>query len=346
MKVENANKITSPSISRFLKNRQLNWLIKTTVFLLLAWVIYRQIIARENIEDLWLAFQASFGWATLPWLLPAVLLMPLNWAFETQKWRTLIQNFEKLSFFKAYRAVFAGVTFSLFTPNRVGEYGGRILFLRPEHNWKGVIATLVGSYAQLLVLLSLGLMGLIYFATAHQLLDTFFVPVLLFLGFALIGLLLFCFFNIDLIVPVAKRIPYIYRFRKILKHVKVLKHYSSYELSTALLYAFSRYGVYALQYYLLIRFFGIEVSILEGLTGIATIFLLQTSIPLPPLMGLFVRGEVALYVWGIYSSNEIGILAATFGLWILNLIVPALIGTVFMLNINVLKSLGYEKKND
>ena len=78
---------------------------------------------------------------------------------------------------------------------------------------------------------------------------------------------------------------------------------------------------------------------------IATIYLLQTSVPLPPLMGLFVRSEVALFVWGMYSANEIAILAATFGLWILNLLIPALIGTVFMLNINVLKSLGYEKSN-
>ncbi len=315
------------------------------IFLLLAGVIYRQIIARENIDSLWEAFRNSLTWSSWPWLVLTLILMPLNWAFETQKWRILIQNFEALPFGRAYQAVFSGVTLSLFTPNRVGEYGGRILFLSPENNWKGVIATLVGSYAQLLILLSAGLLGTLYFAQAHQLLETFFLPLFFFLGLALIGLLLFCFFNIDLIVPIAKRIPFIYRFRKVLKHVRLLESYSTQELSRALIYAAARYGVYALQYYLLIRFFSIEVPLMEGLTGIATIYLLQTSIPLPPLMGLLVRGEVALFVWRMYSANEIAILAATFGLWILNLIVPALVGTAFMLKINVLKSLGYEKKN-
>jgi len=346
LKAEHTKKVKSNNMRRWLKNAQLNWLIKGIIFLLLAWVIYRQIIARENIDNLWAAFYENVGVSTLPWLIPALFLMPLNWAFETQKWRILIEGFSPLSFSSAYRAVFSGVTLSIFTPNRIGEYGGRILYVKPEHNWKAVIATLVGSYAQLLALLSMGMIGLIYFSVIHELIDPFFLPIILFLGFTLVAVLLFCFFNIDLIVPIARRLPFIHKLKRFVKHVKVLRSYSTKTLAKALLFALARYWVYALQYYLLIRFFGIEVSLLEGLAGISTIYLVQTSIPLPPLMGLFVRSEVALFVWGMYSANEIAILAATFGLWILNLIVPALIGTIFMLNINVLKSLGYEKNND
>lgn len=345
MKAEHSKNVEPRSLSTWEKNSPLNWGIKAVVFLLLSWVIYRQIIARDNIEVIWATFLDSFTTNNLPWLIPAILLMPVNWACETQKWRILIKGFSPLSFFSAYQAVFSGVTLSLFTPNRIGEYGGRILFVEAKHNWKAVIATLVGSYAQLLVLLGIGLCGMIYFAIVHGLLETFFIPIVIFLGGSLIGLLLFCFFNIDLIVPLAKRLPFIHHLKRFVKHVKVLRSYSAPTLVEALAFAVARYLVYALQYYLLIRFFGIEVSTLEGLAGISTIYLLQTSIPLPPLMGLFVRSEVALFVWGMYSANEIAILAATFGLWILNLLIPALIGTIFMLNINVLKSLGYEKND-
>lgn len=320
-------------------------MIKGIIFFLLAWVVYRQVVAREDMDRLLAAFSESYGIHTLPWLIPAVLLMPLNWAFETQKWRALIRNFEPLSFGAAYKAIFSGVTLSLFTPNRIGEYGGRILFVSAEHNWRAVIATLVGSYAQLLALLGIGLLGMIYFAMIHGLLEPLMIPIVSFLGVTLISVLLFCFFNIDLIIPFAKRLPFVNRLKRFVKHVKVLRAYSSAVLLEALLFALARYSVYALQYYLLIRFFGIEVSFLSGLAGISTIFLLQTSIPLPPLMGLFVRSEVALFVWGLYSANEIAILAATFSLWILNLMIPAFIGTIFMLNINVLKSLGYEKND-
>lgn len=345
MKAEGSKKIEVPAPSTWRKSGPVNLGIKLGIFLLLSWVIYRQVIAREDLDVIWAAFLANFNTNTLPWLVPAILLMPLNWACETQKWRILIEGFAPLSFWAAYQAVFSGVTLSLFTPNRIGEYGGRILYVEARHNWKAVIATLVGSYAQLLVLLGLGLCGMIYFAILHQLLEPFFIPIVLFLGGSLIGVLLFCFFNIDLIVPLAKRLPFLHRFKRFVKHVKVLRSYSSASLARALSFAVARYLVYALQYYLLIRFFGIEVSVLEGLAGISTIYLLQTSIPLPPLMGLFVRSEVALFVWGMYSANEIAILAATFSLWILNLLIPALVGTIFMLNINVLKSLGYEKSD-
>ena len=96
----------------------------------------------------------------------------------------------------------------------------------------------------------------------------------------------------------------------------------------------------------MLQFFGIQVSIINGIAGIATIFLFQTSIPLPPVMGLFVRGKIALDIWGLFSDNELGILASTFSLWILNLIVPALIGMVFIIKINVVQSLGIKSNSD
>jgi hypothetical protein len=156
----------------------------------------------------------------------------------------------------------------------------------------------------------------------------------------------FGFYNIELVIPVVKKIPQVERFKRFLKHFVVLKNYDSKTLSQALGFAFLRYSVYTIQYLLLLHFFGINVSLIDGISGIATIFILQTSIPLPPLLGLAVRSEIAILVWGVFSSNELSILAATFILWILNLIIPALFGMVFIANINVLKSLGYDKQKN
>lgn len=272
--------------------------------------------------------------------------MPLNWLFETLKWRVLIQNFEQHPLWQSYKAILSGVTFSLFTPNRIGEYGGRILLVKPENNWKAVVATLVGSFSQLLALLSMGLLGLIYFVSNFWEVETIILRGIIVLGFALIGLMLFCFFNIDVIIPIARRIPYIYKLKRFVKDIAVLKNYTSKELIASLGYAFARYFTYSFQYYFLLLFFGIKVPFLAAMGGIATIFLVQTSIPLPPLWDLLARGEIALQIWGLFDANEISILAATFSLWVINLIIPSLIGTVFIININVLKSLGYGQNND
>ncbi|MEM1319059.1 MAG: lysylphosphatidylglycerol synthase domain-containing protein [Bacteroidota bacterium] len=333
-------------MKRPFNSRLFNLLIKTAVLLLLGYVLYYQVFARENIGDIKAVFWQRLDRQHLSYLLLAALLMPLNWAFETLKWQGLIRDFEPLSFWRSYRAVLGGVTFSIFTPNRIGEYGGRILFVRAENNWKAVIATLVGSFSQLLVLLAVGLLGLIHYAGSYLELEPLMLRSLGFMGLVLVGAMVFSFYNIDLVVPLARRLPFIHYLRPFAKQVSILQDYDSPTLTRTLAFALARYTVYTLQYYLLLRFFGFQIPTLPALTGIATIFLLQTSIPLPPLMGLFVRGEVALQIWGIFSENELGILASSFSLWVLNLILPALFGMVFILNTNVLKSLGYENKSN
>ncbi len=103
------------------------------------------------------------------WLLAAVVLMPLNWWTEMQKWHRFVRRFEPMSPARAWRAVLAGVAVSLFTPNRVGEYGGRILFVRPEHRWLAASANLAGNIAQAAVLVSGGALGGIWLTERLQL---------------------------------------------------------------------------------------------------------------------------------------------------------------------------------
>lgn len=309
-------------------------------------MIYQQVFAKENADKIWENFVQNLTLNNIHWLFFTIFLIPINWAFETLKWQVLIKNFENLSFWKSYQAILLGIAFSLFTPNRIGEYGGRILLVKPENNWKAVVATLVGSFSQLLVLLSSGILGLLFFIYLFLEIDQWIWLSIFFVGVLFTSLMLFCFYNIDLVIPIAKRIPYAYKLNRFVKHVSVLKNYSSSILSAVLMFSFLRYSTYTLQYFFMLHFFGINVSISKGLAGIATIFLLQTSIPLPPIWDLFARGQIALEIWGFSSENEIGILASTFTLWVLNLIIPALIGIIFIIKINVIQSLGYEKLND
>lgn len=325
-------------------NQLLNGSIKLLIAGLMVWVLYRQVFAKDNIEQIGTTFLATLKSQPLTPLLLVIALMPVNWIFETLKWRLLIQDFEQLSFRKSLAAIFAGVAFSILTPNRIGEYGGRVLFVKPENNWKTVVATLVGSYSQLLAILSFGIVGFVFFVSEYLSLEPIILRSVLFLSIMLILIMLFCFYNIDLIIPLAKKIPYAYKLKRIVKNVSVLRNYNRSVLNKTLLFSSLRYLVYSLQYYLILKYFGIEIGLIAGCSGIATIYLFQTSIPLPPLMGLMARGELAIFIWSNFSANEISILAATFVLWIINIIIPALVGTVFIGNINILKSLGYGKK--
>ncbi len=333
-----------------IKNNYLNFLLKSLIALLVGGVIYTQVLARENAAALWQQFTTQLAAKNGEWLFFALLLMPLNWILEAMKWRSLVLTFEQISPWRAVQATMSGVTMGIFTPNRIGEYGGRVLYIKSENQWKAVIATLVGGFSQFLVIISVGVLGCSYYFVRYFNLEFYVLQILLFAGFFLTLGMLFFYFNIDLIIKVIKRIkrflsiPFLEKYVQIaLKQVKVLQNYTSKQLGLALVYAFLRYIVYTVQYYAMLRFFGIEVALLSALAGISTIFLVQSSLPLPPITGLLVRGGMAIKIWGLFTNNELSILATTFGLWLINVILPALIGLIFISNINILKSIGYEK---
>jgi uncharacterized protein (TIRG00374 family) len=282
-------------------------------------------------------------------LIIAILLMPINWALEAYKWWFLVLEFEKISFRKAYSAVLAGVSIGVFTPSRIGEYGGRALLVQSDHVVESVVATLLGSMSQFLATLIFGYAGVIYFLKYFSFASDIILWLLVLLGIFSFFLTLFFFYNIDIVVKIIKRVYKKPFFDKVifirlhrlvngwLKHVKILRNYTTKQLSLALFTAFLRYGVYTLQYFLLLRFMGIEVSFVTGVACIATVFLLQTSIPLPPVTGLFARGGTALYIWQFFTVNQVAILVTTFSLWFLNVVCPALIGLIILMRTKMIR---------
>lgn len=326
------------SIRYLLQNKWVSAALKLCLVGILVFSIYEQVFTREDLDEMWIEFQSHFSSSNSYWFILAVILMPLNWAVETKKWLVLIQKFEPLSFLRAFKGIFLGVAFSLFTPNRIGEYGGRILVVKAENNTKTIVATLVSSFSQQIALLGLGTVGLIFFLCYEwKNADPTLSIISGIIGLFIISSLLISYYKVHLAIPLFNKIPYLRRFTK---DMAVLKEYTTQELTNALLYAILRYIIYTFQYYFILQFFGIDVGLLTGLSCIATIFLVQTSIPLPAILDLFVRSEVALNIWGMYTHNEISIIASTFGLWFINIIIPSIFGAILIFSVNIMKSIG------
>src|SRR5690606_23175243 len=73
---------------------------------------------------------------------------------------------EKISTWKAVESVFCGLTIALFTPNRIGEYGGRVFFLSPRKRIIGVVSMSVGAVGQMVVTNVLGSLALLWFVSS------------------------------------------------------------------------------------------------------------------------------------------------------------------------------------
>jgi Lysylphosphatidylglycerol synthase TM region len=318
------------------------FLLKTGFAAALIGAIWWDFSQKDNLGEIWVAFKTQVLAGDWPFLAMAVILMPFNWATETLKWHQFVARYEpNFTFFRGYQAVLAGVAFSLFLPNRVGEYGGRIFFVRPENQWKAVIANLVGNFSQIIFLMVAGSLGAAWFMYHFLHIEPLLVNAIVVGALGAAGAMLFAYFNIDVLIPLVRRIPYIHLLKKFTKNLTVLKEFRRRELAEILFWSVVRCLIYSTQYLLLLTFFGIKPGILNGYSGIFALFFIQMSVPLPPITALLARGNIALHVWSLFGANEVSILASTLSLWTLNLIFPSFFGAIFLLKTNVTKTFGY-----
>jgi hypothetical protein len=324
------------SLKSLMQHRIFAWILKIVFAGVLLVVLYFQLFGREDlsIQSLSTQFASNLTLKNLHLVLLVVLLMPINWFFETKKWLSLMQKFDKIPFVYALKAVLAGLTFSLFTPNRIGEYGGRVLMVSKDKRVLAVFATMVGSFSQWIVLVVggwWGMMGAFYYGIIP--IDNLIFTILLGLGFVTSVSLFVLYFNLQLILSFCMRFRFTRKWVTGLKR-SVCQNYSNNELLSALAFSFFRYLIYSFQYLLLLYFFGFDADCWQAVLGIMIVYLLQTGIPLPPSTGLLARGNIALLIFGYLSSTSgapVIILASTFSLWIINVVLPAIAGAVVLL---------------
>ena len=176
-------------------------IISWALFFSVTWSLYRQIIHQPDLSVRWEQITNSWHhWKF--WLV--VILMGVNWGIETRKWQLLVHHVQPFSFLKSFKSVLSGCSITMITPNRIGEYGGRILYIKEENRIKGISLTLVGSISQLLVTMIMGCIGLLYLrylshknSGASAVLPEFWGDVLIYLS---LGLRLSLYFICDWLV--------------------------------------------------------------------------------------------------------------------------------------------------
>jgi NADH:ubiquinone oxidoreductase subunit 3 (subunit A) len=323
--------------------RYLNILIKVGVVVAFGWFVTNRITSQNDLSSIWQTFLVQWNAGPAWMVCLAIALMPCNWLMETIKWRTLMQPGINLSWNRAIAGILSGITLSLFTPNRTGEYGGRILYVDAPFRWRAVIASLTGSFAQNYVYVSFGILALAMFISGNVELSEFMqrgiwvFVVICVLGFGLM------YFNLPAIARLISQRNPPRLLRKPWEALSHLRDTKNKRLRHALIFSLLRYAIFTTQYVLLLTYFGVEMPVIWLLGGVAVIFLVQTSIPLPPLVDLVARNEVGLTLWAGFGVNELSVVAGGLTIWIINLAFPALIGLLAIATVNVLRTFGYDK---
>ena len=253
--------------------------------------------------------------------------MPVNWLLEARKWQLLISKLEPISLWIAVKAILSGITLGVITPYRVGDYAGRLIVLRKAEPIQAVAVTLVGNFAQIIVTVIAGLASVISYLFLFEHVAGYWL-VLICLGSVLITYIIIdLYFRINLTVNFLKRFSI---YKKIGHYVEVFEKYNHKELVMLLLLSAMRYVVFAAQYLLLLSMFGIQIQLFTSIILVGTLFIIQAIVPIE----LWIRGNLALFIFSPFSNNSLGVLSASLVLWLINLIVPAIAGSVIIFNNN------------
>lgn len=324
------------------KPSHLHHVVGAVVLLLLTLLLWTEFTSRENLGPMVTTFKNQLQRGQFLWLLGALLLMPLNWLAETLKWQPFLYQYTPLSLRQGLLAVWVGVSFSLFTPNRMGEYGGRILLVPPEHRLKAVWINLTGNFSQILIILTLGGLGGVYMGFRQGLWAFETLPFLYVLAAVALTPLYVLYFSFQKYLPWLQRLSRWRWWQRWLSEGRVLEQISTRAASALLGWALLRYLTYCTQYFFLLKFFAVAPGFLLAYSGITVLFLIQTCLPLTPLLALFLRGNLAAWVWLPFGQNALSCMASSYVLWIINLILPALIGTFSLFHVNIAKQRAYE----
>lgn len=308
-------------------------IIKIVIVTLAIWFLYKQIFYKENVsevKDELLRVIKNLPTSGKIELFFAIVLMFLNWSIEGFKWKFLIKKVEKISFVKSLQATIAGVTTSIFSPNRIGEFIGRAFYLDKADRINAILIAIFGSYSKFIVTTAAGSLSLIFLPnlfvsppTADFHLNYLIIILVILLNFLLFGL----YFNPSLLISLAEKIKLQ---RKYMKYLNVFSYYSANELIIVLVYSLIRYFVFTVQFYFLLKVFGIALPFVQGIMLISLTFFVNSVVPTIAWTEIFVRGSVAISFIGALSSDDIGIITASFVLWFINIVVPALLGTIFV----------------
>lgn len=320
----------------------LNYVLGPVLFIWLSWAIYHQLKTQTDLKASWQTFVSALNGQQNWKVAVVIMLMFVNWGIEARKWQLQVQRIEILSFLQAFKAVLAGQAMGFNTINRMGEPVARAAFLKEGNKIRGALLSITGSMAQIIVTFMMGTLSLLYMRwnilnAERQLegLSVFWLD-----GFIYIigtGILLFtlAYFKLSGIIQLLERVPWIARYRFF---IEKLESFEWNELIRLLSLSTGRYLVFLVQYQLLFQVFGVNLYWLDAFAMVGVMLTVLAVIPTMTLAELGFRGKVSLLLFGLLSNNAVGIIATAVGIWLINLILPAILGTLFILGLRIFRN--------
>ena len=298
------------------------WVILVATY---SFLIYK-LLAFTQYAELW--YKLKFmPLSQFSWLFAVMVLLPLNWILESFKWKMITNYIQQISLKFSIKAVLAGISTGFFTPNRVGELIGRIMYLNPENQKAGVTLSFLNSLTQNLIITLCGIPALIIFFSSTGKLKSNFLVYIIVLAVCFIGFAVF-YFLLPKLSYWFKQSSYSL---KIKEFTNCLSEFNKLDLILIMLISLVRYCVFCVQFFFMLKFFGVELSSWQALIAIPGTYLLVTFTPSMAFSEAAIRSTYSVLIIGVFSPQTVSIALAGMCIWMLNFVVPMMVGSFFVL---------------
>jgi len=310
-------------------------LIKLSIVIGAFYYIYDKLTSNEllKFDDFshFLIKNDAFSTKNIVFLL---FLTIFNWFFEILKWQYLVNSVKKISFINSLKQSLASLTASLITPNRIGDYAVKAVYYHKTLRKRILLLNLMSHMAQMSVTFVLGIIGILIFIRKYDL-DispkkfTRLAAILIIVGaMTLFGI---------------RQTKFKLRGFLIEKVIAFITHISLTVQLKTLLFSLIRYFIFSYQFYFLLILFGVEVSYLNAMIVITTMYLLSSIFPTFFVFDVVVKGSIAIYLFEIVGVNQLTTLSIITIMWLLNFILPSIIGSFYVLKFKRLNAFNPNK---
>ena len=277
--------------------------------------IYNQLANNDHLD--WQKFIVLFNKNQSVLGIAFILFLSfLNRFFEILKWQNLVAHLHPIGLNEATKQVLGALTAGIFTPNGLGEYAGKALFFKKTETKKVVFLNLICNGIQMILTVIFGTIGLWILGYWRWSL--------------LLMLLVLLFFVMGLLIKSIKIKTF-----SIEKLIEKINAISRPIHQKNIFLGISRYLVFSHQYYFLFLAFDVDLPYFTLMATVATVYFLASSLPTFQFLDFAVKGSVAVYFFGMLGVNEWIVVFVTTLMWFLNVVLPVVIGSYYVLNFKI-----------
>lgn len=141
------------------------------------------------------------------------------------------------------------------------------------------------------------------------------------------AIMLTFYFNIQWMVFLLNRIKFLKKYHRFFD---IMGNYKTAQLLNIMWFCMARFLVFTFQYYLIIHLLIPQIPLYQMSLLMFVFFFIQSAIPSLDLLDIGVRSITADRLFSYVTDQHIAIVVAVSLIYIINLIIPAILGSIFV----------------